>query len=237
MIHYPYLLAHTPLFVLVFTSFLSSNHSRILTFSSFFFFLSRFTALISVLLSGDMASARASGVAAEGLKLASFNVNGLNMPTKRRAIFEQLREVSANISFIQESHSTESFKDPQGRVILLDIEIHGEQFTLGSIYAPTQDRPDEQMSFLDTLQEGLESMTNVNVLLAGDFNCVLDPNLDKNSSASTPPNTNSYRNGLRAFMEDAMFISCCAMCGETGTWLRLLIPSEEQNMPPGWISF
>lgn len=38
----------------------------------------------------------------EGLALVSFNVNSLNM--KRRVVFEQLREVKADSSCIQESH-------------------------------------------------------------------------------------------------------------------------------------
>lgn len=180
----------------------------------------------------------------EGLTLASFNVNGMNVATKRRAVFDKLREVRADISFIQETHSTPavahlwkaewggqaffshglsnsrgvavlfartfnpriigSFHDPQGRFLLLDFELNDEVATLGSVYAPTQDRAGEQMAFLDSLQAGLETMANVTVLLGGDFNCILDPTLDKNSSTIPPASTLTYRNGLRSFMEDAM---------------------------------
>lgn len=86
----------------------------------------------------------------------------------------------------------------------MDIEMNGETLTLGSIYAPTQDRSDEQMAFLDTLQAGLETMANVTVLQMGDFNCIIDPSLDKNSSSMAPTSTNAYRNGLKTYMDDAM---------------------------------
>lgn len=180
----------------------------------------------------------------EGLALASHNVNGLNIPTKRKAIFQQLREVRANIAFIQESHSTDSvahlwkaewggkvffnhgllnsrgvailfsrdfnptvaksFRDPHGRIILLDVELDGEIITVGSVNAPTQNKPDDQMSFLGDLQAGLETMTSITVYLAGDFNCILDPKLDKNSLSPAPAGTAMYRNGLRIFMEEAL---------------------------------
>lgn len=176
--------------------------------------------------------------------LSTYNVNGLNIPTKRKAVFQHLREVKADISFIQESHSTEStahlwqsewggqaffnhhlsnsrgvavlfsrnfrptvtktFRDSHGRILLLDVEIDGAVITLGSVYAPTQDKPDDQMAFLQALQSGLESMTNITVYLAGDFNCILNPKLDKNSSSTPPAHTDVYRNGLRTFMEESM---------------------------------
>lgn len=44
----------------------------------------------------------------EDLKLASFNVNGLNLPTKRRVIFDKIRKSKAQITLLQETHSTES---------------------------------------------------------------------------------------------------------------------------------
>lgn len=42
------------------------------------------------------------------LSLASFNVNSLNIETKRKSIFARLRAKKYNIAFIQETHSTPS---------------------------------------------------------------------------------------------------------------------------------
>lgn len=178
------------------------------------------------------------------LKLASFNVNGLNVPTKRKTIFGQLREVGADVSLLQESHSTESiahlwgtewggqaffnhglsnsrgvailfsrnfmpqviktFSDGQGRVLLMDVEFNNEVFTIGSVYAPTQDKPEDQLSFLKILQEGLETMSGTSVFLAGDFNRILNPSLDRNSSVPLPANRSAYRDALKSFMEEGM---------------------------------
>lgn len=42
----------------------------------------------------------------EGLRLISFNANGLRAPLKRRAIFNDLRKTKSGIIFLQETHST-----------------------------------------------------------------------------------------------------------------------------------
>lgn len=41
-----------------------------------------------------------------GLKVVSMNVNGLNSPTKRRAIFDHLRKAKVDVYLLQETHST-----------------------------------------------------------------------------------------------------------------------------------
>lgn len=129
----------------------------------------------------------------EGMKLVSFNVNGLQVQTMWNAIFAQLRTLRVGVCLIQEMHSTDltahiwqtecggnaffchdssnscgvailfsrdfnpkviqQFEDPHGRILLLDIKLDDEIITLGSIYAPTQDRPNEQIAFLNDLQE------------------------------------------------------------------------------------
>lgn len=48
-----------------------------------------------------------------------------------------------------------NFSDPNGRLALLDIDINNVIYTIGSIYAPTQDKPQEQMQFLDVLENAL----------------------------------------------------------------------------------
>jgi len=44
------------------------------------------------------------------LKIASFNVNGLLNPTKRKAIFDYLRTILATIFLLQETHSLVQFE-------------------------------------------------------------------------------------------------------------------------------
>lgn len=62
----------------------------------------------------------------------------------------------------------------------MDVEVQDTIYTVGSLYAPTQDKPHEQISFMDNLESLLDSMTSHNILLGGDWNCLLNPTLDKN---------------------------------------------------------
>ena len=65
--------------------------------------------------------------------------------------------------------------DDDGRYIILDIEINGLRITLANIYAPNQDTPD----FFVNVLHGIESLPNDNRIVGGDFNLVLDLDLDK----------------------------------------------------------
>lgn len=95
-------------------------------------------------------------------------------------------------------------KDKEGRMLLLDVEVRDTVYTIGSLYAPTQDKPHNQISFMDELETLLDTMTSSNVLLGGDFNCLLNPALDKNSTNLSPPTASPYRDRITEFLEDRM---------------------------------
>lgn len=69
--------------------------------------------------------------------------------------------------------------DEDRRLLLLEIEINGDNFVFGSVYAPTSDKPEEQNSFLDNLTDKLEALDTSNLVLGGDFNVALDPIRDR----------------------------------------------------------
>ena len=80
--------------------------------------------------------------------------------------------------FIKSHVQTELHKEiscPDGRYIILDITIHGTRMTLASIYAPNEDCPE----FFVTVRNEIESITNDNRLIGGDYNLVLDLLKDK----------------------------------------------------------
>ncbi len=58
--------------------------------------------------------------------------------------------------------------------ILLDISFGEMRFTLVGIYGPNSDSPE----FFDILQEEVEVIGNTNVIIGGDFNVVLDYDID-----------------------------------------------------------
>lgn len=176
------------------------------------------------------------------LRVVSLNVNGLNVQTKRRAIFDRLRSANAHIYLLQETHSTVSvatiwesewggrilfshgsasskgvamlFKpgflptisaevsDPEGRFLLIDFSDGSSAYSIGTVYAPTQDRSREQLAFLDQLEEALDKLGHTDIILGGDFNCIFSSELDRNSATVLPQASEAYRSGLRALMDD-----------------------------------
>lgn len=178
----------------------------------------------------------------ETLKLASFNVNVINVPAKRRIIFDKIRKSKAQIAFIQETHSSEATaflwesewggksifnhgvqnsrgvailfarnftpkvikeqRDDNGRILAIDLSWGDDIFTLGCLYAPTQDKPLQQAQFMNDLERTLDALTSDNLILGGDFNCILDPIMDRNSTCILPASSKNYRSRLRTFMEE-----------------------------------
>lgn len=65
--------------------------------------------------------------------------------------------------------------DKEGRYIILDIEINGLRLTMGNIYGPNEDSPE---FYLDVIEQ-IETMANDNRIIGGDYNLVLNLDLDK----------------------------------------------------------
>lgn len=91
--------------------------------------------------------------------------------------------------------------DDNGRILCMDMRIKGTVYTICSLYAPTQDKSSEQLETLGKVDQFLGEMSSVNIIVGGDFNCFLDPCLNRNSAGPTPPHTGTYRNKILAFME------------------------------------
>ena len=65
--------------------------------------------------------------------------------------------------------------DPGGRYICANIEVNEHIFTLATIYAPNKDSPD----FFKELNRNLVKLDAADVVLIGDFNLVLHPEIDR----------------------------------------------------------
>lgn len=100
--------------------------------------------------------------------------------------------------------------DKEGRYIILNGEIHSFPITLVNIYAPNYDNPD----FFKKVFDLIPNMSQTNLIVGGDFNCVLDAYLDR-SSSKRAPQSNS-RNFLNAFINNSNLVD---------TW-RLFHPTE-----------
>jgi exonuclease III len=60
--------------------------------------------------------------------------------------------------------------DPDGRYIALKIEIEGTIYGLINCYAPTADKLEEQMVWLDAITGLLETLGDTNIIVGGDIN-------------------------------------------------------------------
>ena len=64
--------------------------------------------------------------------------------------------------------------DQDGNMLILDIEIEGQKFSLVNIYGPNDDSPE----FYQNMYDVLEEIGNENIIICGDFNLVQNQNLD-----------------------------------------------------------
>uniref|UniRef100_A0A8C5N7I9 Reverse transcriptase domain-containing protein n=1 Tax=Gouania willdenowi TaxID=441366 RepID=A0A8C5N7I9_GOUWI len=70
---------------------------------------------------------------------------------------------------------TASFKDTEGRFVLVKGILHGEVIVLGNVYGPNiQDE-----AFYASLLRHLADMDCPNIIIGGDFNCALSPMMDR----------------------------------------------------------
>lgn len=72
--------------------------------------------------------------------------------------------------------------DHEGRFLGADLELEDHSLSVCSIYAPTQDKPKDQISFFNNMQGLVEELNGTDLILAGDFNCTLNPRLDKSTA-------------------------------------------------------
>lgn len=73
----------------------------------------------------------------------------------------------------------DTIRDNEGRFLKISIEINDTLFYFINIYVPTKDHKPEQNKFLKFLLHHLTDICDENVLVGGDFNITLNPELDK----------------------------------------------------------
>ena len=77
--------------------------------------------------------------------------------------------------------------DPQGRFIILKADIADSKYTLINIYAPNKDN--DIANFFEKLRKALLEEhfdADEKVIVGGDFNCPMNPFLDKKGGSSAP---------------------------------------------------
>lgn len=101
--------------------------------------------------------------------------------------------------------------DPNGRYVIVPGILYNSQVTLVSVYAPNWDNPD----FFTTLFSKLPDLNLYQLIMGGDFNCILNTVLDRSSPKSTLQSQSSKT--INSFLE---------LCGITDIW-RFLNPTSK----------
>ena len=65
--------------------------------------------------------------------------------------------------------------------------LEGKQFVICNVYAPTQNHVKEQLEFLNELNAVLEEFKDCKLVIAGDFNIIQNPDLDKYKGENEKP--------------------------------------------------
>lgn len=112
-----------------------------------------------------------------------------NFSTKARGVAILIRK---NIPFIKSS----VINDPNGRFVIVAGTLNSVPTTLVNLYAPNFDNPD----FFQKVFNMIPDFFSTNVIIGGDFNCVLDPLLDKQFSKSLQKSNSCIR--LNTLMEN-----------------------------------
>lgn len=80
-----------------------------------------------------------------------------------------------------------SFKDKEGRYVLVNGTINGVWVSMLNVYAPNDNNPQFMKTIFDLVLEKAQGM----LLIGGDFNCVLNPFVDKSPNSNVHPTTMS----------------------------------------------
>lgn len=93
------------------------------------------------------------------------------------------------------------FKDNEGRILIIKLTTTDDiEYLVCNIYAPTRNKVQEQLNFLEILKIALAGLCPLNLVLGGDFNTVFNPALDK-QGGDLSNCINAYTHELVAFME------------------------------------
>ena len=88
----------------------------------------------------------------------------------------------------------------EGRFLVVDCNINEQTYIFCCVYAPTKDKQNDQLNFLEEIISVLSDYKGTNLFLAGDLNTYLNPVIDKKGGTSKP--NSKYTDLLLEFIEE-----------------------------------
>lgn len=113
---------------------------------------------------------------------------------------------------LHKSVPSSTISDPNGRFVIVTGQIHNTWVALANIYAPNFDDD----AFFKRVFLTLPDLSSHHLILGGDFNCWLDPQLDRSSPRACAPSKSAKV--IQSFMEEFAV---------TDVW-RFLNPSKRE---------
>ena len=121
--------------------------------------------------------------------------------------------IKNNVDFVVHAYQG----DNNGRFLILDVTVNSKRISLINIYGPNKDNAE----FFQDLFQNLELYDNEEIIMAGDFNCILDLELDRRGE-NDQSNTES-RKVLATWMDEMDVIDIWRLHHQLErkfTWLR-----------------
>ena len=112
--------------------------------------------------------------------------------------------------------------------IILDVNIQGKRITLVNLYGPNRDNP----NFYTKIKQKVSEFKNDQVIMCGDWNFVLDPDLDYNNYLHN--NNPKSRIVILDYIEEENLLDVWHVSNEGSriyTWCRLNQVIKKQ----GWV--
>ena len=99
------------------------------------------------------------------------------------------------------------YRDMDGRILIVEININNTIYYIINVYAPSANIEKEKLNFLEKLKNEINPIMNNNIIIGGDWNVVLDLELDKKGGSQIDKYP-KYREKLKDLLEDFDLVDC-----------------------------
>ncbi len=95
----------------------------------------------------------------------------------------------------------EKHSDNDGWFLLLKCKFEEAIYIIVNCYAPTQQYKNDQINFINFIKKEINNVENENIIMGGDFNFYMDPDLDKQKHMTGKDINPVLRQEIKALLE------------------------------------